>query len=121
MGRPVVHFEIHSRDAAKAKAFYAELFDWRIQSDNPMNYGLVETGAGSGINGGIMGGQEHTGVIFYVEVDDLQAYLDRAEAMGGKTLMPPTEVPGTVTFALFADLDGNPIGLVKSWEGAAQG
>jgi hypothetical protein len=53
-------------------------------------------------------------VVFYVEVDDPQAYLDRIEKAGGTTVVPVTEVPGMVTFAQFADPQGNVIGLVKS-------
>ncbi len=51
---------------------------------------------------------------FYVAVPDLAACLAKAESLGGKTLVPPTEIPGMVTFALFQDPEGNPIGLVKS-------
>ena len=50
----------------------------------------------------------------YVEVNDLQAYLDKAEKLGGKTIMPPTEIPDQVTLAMFTDPEGNVIGLVKS-------
>jgi len=54
-------------------------------------------------------------VTFYVMVDDPQKYLDRAEQLGGKTLMPPMEVPGAgVTLAMFADPEGHVIGLTKS-------
>ena len=52
-------------------------------------------------------------VTFYVLVDDIQAYLDKAERLDGKTIAPITESPNVVTFALFADLEGNTIGLVK--------
>lgn len=41
MGKPVVHFEIHVKDAEKAYAFYRELFGWKIDPDNPMSYGFV--------------------------------------------------------------------------------
>ncbi len=116
MPNPVVHWEITARDAEKAKEFYASLFGWNIASDNPMNYGFVDTHTETGINGGIPQAQEddQPRVILYVEVDDLQAYLDRAEGLGGRTLMPPTEIPGIVTIALFADPEGNTTGLVKS-------
>jgi predicted enzyme related to lactoylglutathione lyase len=50
--------------------------------------------------------------IFYVQVDDVQGYLDKAGTLGGKTLVPPAEIP-TGTFAWFADPDGNTIGLWK--------
>lgn len=52
-------------------------------------------------------------VTVYVQVPDLQATLDQAVAMGGRVLMPPAEIPGVVTLALFADPDGNAIGLLK--------
>lgn len=116
MPNPIVHFEIVGSDSAKAQQFYTELFDWTIDSDNSMGYGVVNTGSDRGIGGGILGVEEEddrTGVKLYIEVDDLQAYLDKAEQLGGKTILPPTVVPDMVTFALFADPDGTLIGLVK--------
>lgn len=114
MPNPVVHFEIRSSAPGTSQRFFQDLFDWHIDASNPMNYGLVDTHAG-GINGGIGGSEDgQTQVIFYVEVDDLQAYLDRAVELGGKTLMPPTEIPGMVTFAVFSDPVGAVVGLVKS-------
>ena len=50
---------------------------------------------------------------FYAQVDDLQAYLDKAEQLGGMTVMPPTEIPNVVTLAMFSDPEGNIIGMVK--------
>lgn len=114
MASPVVHFEIIGKDAAKTQQFYSSLFGWKIDANNPMNYGIVDNG-GQGIDGGVggseQGGQPHA--MFYVAVPDLQAALDKATGMGATVLMPPTEIPGTVSFAMFADPDGNAIGLVK--------
>ncbi len=117
MPHPVVHFEIACKDGEAGQKFYADLFGWKISADNPMKYGIVEKGGENGIGGGITGifeGSDHPGVTFYIEADDLQACLDRAESLGGKTVMPVTEIPGFVTLAHFADPDGNVIGLVKS-------
>ena len=47
-------------------------------------------------------------------VEDLQATLDKAESLGGKTTMPIMEIPGMVTLAQFSDPDGNVIGIVQS-------
>jgi predicted enzyme related to lactoylglutathione lyase len=114
MGRPVVHFEVYGKDEKKLQDFYSKLFDWKVDANNPVNYGLVDTGAGRGIGGGIAKAQPGTpGVTVYIEVDDLGAYLDRAVTMGGKVLVPITEIPDTVTFALFSDPEGNAVGLVK--------
>ncbi len=112
MGQPVVHFEIIGRDAKRLQDFYRGLFDWKIDADNPYNYGMVVTGDQGGINGGVAAGEGPNRVTVYVQVPDLQAALDKAAGLGGKTIMPPTEIPG-VTFALFADPEGNTIGLVK--------
>ena len=118
MGAPVVHFEIVGRDGEKLKHFYGTLFDWKINSDNPLNYGLVQAEA-KGIGGGI--GQTEPGdpghATFFVEVDDVQATLDNAEEMGAKTRLPLTVIPGMVTFATFTDPEGHLIGLVKSENG----
>jgi predicted enzyme related to lactoylglutathione lyase len=113
MGQPVTHFEVHGKDAAALQAFYKELFDWHVDSNNPMNYGMVDTHGGErGINGGIAPDDE-SWVTFYVEVDDLQAALDRAEKLGGKTVLPPSDVPGGPSLAIFQDPAGNRIGLAK--------
>ncbi len=113
MGAPVVHFEIMGGEGHALEAFYGELFGWKINSNNPMNYGIIDTGGGpGGINGGVgpanNGGQR---VSIYAQVSDLQATLERAEKLGGKTILPPTEVPGGPTLAMFADPAGNVTGL----------
>lgn len=115
MGRPVVHWEIAGKDAKRLQEFYAQLFDWKIDADNPMNYGLVDTGGEGGIGGGIFPAQEDVPpyVTIYVAVDDLQAYLDKAESLGGKAIVPPTPIPNVGAFALFQDPDGNVLGLFK--------
>ena len=78
------------------------------------NYALVDTGVEGAIGGGIGQAQGPNQVVFYIEVDDLQAYLDRIEQAGGTTVVPVTEIPGLVTFAQFADPQGNVVGLLKS-------
>ncbi|MFQ5751804.1 MAG: VOC family protein [bacterium] len=115
MSAKVVHFEVLGKDAKKLQHFYSELFDWKINADNPMNYGLVQAEGEGSIGGGIAAAEEGTPghVTFYVEVDDIPAHLSKAESMGGKTVVPETEIPNMVTFALFADPEGHVIGLVK--------
>ena len=73
---------------------------------------MVDTQAG-GINGGIGPAQDGKRVTVYVQVPDLQAYLDKAEKLGAKTIMPPTEIPGAVTMAMFADPEGNVTGMIE--------
>jgi uncharacterized protein len=35
MPNPVVHFEIISKDAEKLHSFYSDVFDWKVDADNP--------------------------------------------------------------------------------------
>jgi predicted enzyme related to lactoylglutathione lyase len=114
MGAPVTWFEISTSDAKAARAFYAELFGWKLQVLQEANYALVDTGVEGAIGGGIGQAQGPNQVVFYIQVDDPQAYLDRIQQAGGKTVVPVTEIPGMVTFAQFADPQGNVVGLLKS-------
>ena len=119
MGNPVVHFEIIGKDGKRSQQFYASLFDWKIDTNNPMDYGMVEAEKGnpvSGIGGGVAGyGDEApTHVTVYVQVPNLEETLRKAESLGGKTVAPPMEVPGGPTIAQFQDPDGNVIGLIKA-------
>lgn len=115
MGSPIVHFELIGKDAAGLKEFYTQLFDWKIGALRPDmgNYALIDEGS-SGLAGGI--GQSDDGqprASVHAQVPDLQAALDKAVALGGAVVMPPTDIPGVVSFALFSDPAGNIFGLTK--------
>lgn len=116
MKNPVVWFEVVGKDGGGLRKFYSDLFGWKIDgATGDMDYGLVPAGNG-GIGGGVGksqdGGSGH--VTFFIEVDDPAAYLKKAEKLGGKTLVPPTEVPSYgLTFAYFVDPEGHMIGLSK--------
>ena len=113
MSHAVVHFEVSGRDVDKLCGFYGELFDWQTQSVPGMSYVLVEK-EGDGIAGGI--GESPTGngsgVTFYVQAADPQAVLDDAVRLGG-TVVKEVDVMPQVTLAMFADPEGNVIGVVK--------
>jgi uncharacterized protein len=114
MGRPVVYFEIAGRDRPRAEAFYSQLFDWEL---TPAGMASRVTPGPGGIGGHIVsyGHAPENQTMFYVGVDDLQATLDKAEALGGRTMIPPTEIPeNRGSFAWFLDLDGNIIGLYRN-------
>ncbi len=115
MAYPVTHFEINAQDAAATQKFYKDLFGWGIDTNNPENYGMIDTkNEGTGINGGI-GASRHgkSWVTFYVETDDPAATLAKAERLGGTRVMEPMDAGGNVVYALFADPEGNVIGLAK--------
>jgi predicted enzyme related to lactoylglutathione lyase len=121
MGNPVVHFEVFGEDGDKLKTYYSDMFGWEITSDNPMNYGVIDreqnlNSDGLGIAGGIMGmdgGEAYLTV--YVEVDDCEAALAKAEELGGKRAMGPQEVPGQgIRIGQFQDPEGNLVGVLEN-------
>ena len=123
MGQPVMHFEVIAKDADKARSFYGELFDWEFDADNPMNYGTVDreknlSPEGVGIGGGVGGAPEgYDGhLTFYVGVEDVEAFLAKAEELGGTRLMGPDklETPqGEIVLGHFTDPEGQMVGLVS--------
>ena len=120
MGRPVVHFEVIGTDGEKLREFYGELFDWPIDADNEMNYGMVsreenQSADGVGIGGGVAGGPEgYEGhVTFYVAVPDVEAALAKAESLGGTRVFGPETIMGSMVLGQFTDPEGHLIGLVN--------
>jgi uncharacterized protein len=121
MGQPVVHFEILGKDVEQLKSYYSQLFGWEIDSNNPVNYGIVPregnvSADGIGIGGGVGAAPEgYAGhVTFYVEVPDVEAALAKAESLGGSRMMGPEKVMDQVEIGLFSDPEGHLIGVVKA-------
>lgn len=115
MSKPIVGwFEITGKDGPALQQFYSGLFDWEV-ADAGSGYGLVAAGD-KGIAGGIGASADggDGGVTFYVEVDDPAEFLAKAEKLGGRTVVPPTEIPDFgLTFAFFTDPEGHVVGLSK--------
>lgn len=116
MPAPVVHFEIGCRNIEKAKKFYGPLLGWEFEEyGSAAMVNATAPGIGGHLN--CLGHEPHNYVTFYAQVDDLKATLDKAAKLGGKTVVPPTEVPGMGHFAWLADPEGSVIGL---WKAAAK-
>jgi predicted enzyme related to lactoylglutathione lyase len=113
MANPVVHWEIGGRDLDTMAAFYRDLFGWE-SAGYDADYRLVNLE--EGVGGGLMRcrGDMPTYVTIYVAVDDLDATLAKVVNLGGTTLVPPTPIPGVGAFAMFQDLEGNAIGILRS-------
>ncbi|MEX2557723.1 MAG: VOC family protein [Actinomycetota bacterium] len=113
MSHPVIHCEIGGHEAEKLKGFYADLFGWESIPAGP-GYWLVAPQDG-GIGGGIMQATADMPryVTVYVRVDGLEATLRRVAELGGRVLVPPTDIPGVGAFALFQDIEENIIGLMQ--------
>ena len=110
-----MHFEVIGKDGPQLQRFFADLFGWKIDADNPLKYGSVED---AGITGGIASGHtpdDDGHVTFYVGVPDVEAALTKAEALGGTRVFGPAPVQGTeIELGQFTDPEGHLIGLMKS-------
>lgn len=111
MPNPVVHFQIGGKHAAELREFYRSVFGWEV--DEPSPIGAIRTETGVGIDGGVHQVDENQRpyLAVYVAVDDLDGTVSKAEAGGATIIVPPTEVDGVGSFAMFQDPEGNCIGL----------
>jgi predicted enzyme related to lactoylglutathione lyase len=121
MPRPI-HFEIHAGDMDRAQAFYEGLFGWQFQSWGDGSYRLITTGSERpGINGGLIrrhgsdpaGGEPVTCWVCTVNVDDVDAYVERALSGGGTVALPRMAVPGVGWLAYVKDSEGNILGMMQ--------
>jgi predicted enzyme related to lactoylglutathione lyase len=98
-----------------AADFYVDLFDWKIDADNPLNYRVIDTGSEAGIAGGIWPAppEAHSFVQLFVEVDDVPRYVERATEMGAKVVVPHQVMPEGDEMAVIHDPVGIPVALYK--------
>jgi hypothetical protein len=118
----VNHFEIHSADPQAAAKFYTDVFGWKISKwDGPMDYWLVSTGEGPGIDGGIVRRQGAApdsnaavnGYVCTIVVESLDQALTAIVGKGGTIAFDKQEIPGIGLLAYFKDLDGNIFGALQ--------
>jgi len=75
----IIHFEINAEEPEKIIEFYKNAFGWTIEKwDGPMEYWLVMTGKGEGIDGGIAKAEGEERIINTIGVDDLDAYIKKS-------------------------------------------
>jgi predicted enzyme related to lactoylglutathione lyase len=113
MGNPVMQFQILSRTPEETARFYAALFDWKISADNPLGYRRIDTESKAGIQGGIWPAppQAPAFVQLFMAVDDVNASVKKAEALGARLLIPPTTLPEGEMMAVMHDPQGMSFGL----------
>jgi predicted enzyme related to lactoylglutathione lyase len=113
MPNPIVHAEIRSADPDATRAFFGALFGWTYPEGAVPGYTYVETGVPGALPAGISPLQGGASLVtFFVGVEDIDAAVAQATALGGSVVQEPTRVPG-VAFALIADPAGQVVGLAQ--------
>ena len=110
----LIWFEVAGKDGKKLQDFFSGLFGWKLDADNPMNYGMVNLSddVGGGVGPAPEGSDGHA--MFYVGVEDIEAAMQKAESLGGKRIWGPMEVPNGPTIGHFADPEGHVVGLYSN-------
>jgi len=118
-----VWFELESRDARKAQAFYGEVLGWKIRSVpvGSSSHDMIFTGDTLET---MIGGyapprtdREPSHWISYASVRDLDVATRAAEASGGKVIEPPMELPEIGRKARIADPQGAELCLLTRTAG----
>jgi predicted enzyme related to lactoylglutathione lyase len=110
--------ELMTSDTAGASEFYGKLFGWVIKDMGPQmgHYRVAnigETGVGGlmAIPAEAKGMPPRWGV--YVTVDNVDATLEQAKALGAQVCMGPMDVPGVGRMAGFNDPQGAMISVIQ--------
>lgn len=118
----IVHFEIPAKDVKKLMKFYKDLFGWKMEKAQWMEYWLVETvpvnKQGQPIRPGVNGGmyQIEKGDMRpfnYINVESVDEYIEKIKALGGKIIVSKQEIIGTGWTAIAMDIEGNYFGLFQ--------
>jgi len=111
-------YELMTDDVEGSKEFYAKLLGWTVE-EFPMeegeSYWVVKVGEEE--VGGIMktppadeGIPPHWGL--YITVDNVDATAKKAEQLGAKALVSPTDIPQVGRFAVLQDPQGAAFAII---------
>jgi predicted enzyme related to lactoylglutathione lyase len=113
-------FELVSKDAKKAQAFYAEVLRWRAEGFPMGTYTYEMIYSGDTMIGGYAApknDRQASHWISYVSVDDVDRAAKIAVENGGKIVEAPSDIPTVGRKARIADPQGAEICLFKSQTG----
>jgi len=109
--------ELMTNDLAAAKRFYREALGWELEdhSQPGMAYTVAKNGARE--VAGMMGlPPEAAGALpawgSYVTVDDVDARVARAQALGGTLRVAPRDIPNVGRFAVISDPQGAMLAMI---------
>ncbi|HEY2410410.1 MAG TPA: VOC family protein [Polyangiaceae bacterium] len=104
--------ELLASDHVSAFAFYSKIFGWRKSRDfemGEMGPYLIYNNGGKGDLGGMFSKPKDVprpAWMYYIQVADLDAALERAKSKSGRVINGPMPVPGGARIAQLADPQG---------------
>jgi len=121
----VVHFEMPAEDRGRVSKFYSSVFGWEMQDlgEEMGHYIMAMTAesdangpkAPGAINGGFFpaGGEQPSIPSVVIEVEDINAHIQKVKDAGGQVHGEPAEIPGVGTFVSFTDTEGNGVSMIQ--------
>jgi predicted enzyme related to lactoylglutathione lyase len=106
----VVHFEIHGEHPTQLINFYEHVFRWKFEKWGPIDYWIIKTGEGPGIDGGL--GTQKSPSVITIDVPDVDEYLEKIQQHGGTVVSTKMTLPGIGYLAYFKDPQGNVFGIM---------
>ena len=106
--QPVVHLELHTRDLARARAFYSSLCGWSAERIHASagSYLALELARGE-LGGGIVECAAGRPLwLPYVEVEHVGAATEHARELGAAVLLEPREGPAGYRSVVAAPASG---------------
>ncbi len=110
---PFCHIVIPAPDMAKAKAFYEQVFGWKVQQNVPgAKYWFFESGnVGGAFNGNTR--PSSGSVVLVLRVEDMDVAVSKIREHGGTITQEPADIgdadPGRDAY--FVDPNGNEMGV----------
>ncbi len=111
----ILHFEINTRNADRAKKFYTKVFGWKYKdSDIPgIEYYLIDGVTPGGAINPLEEDAKVKAPTVYFGTDDIDATLEKIRDAGG-TGEEKQPIPGQGWFAPCTDPDGNSFPLFQN-------
>jgi predicted enzyme related to lactoylglutathione lyase len=113
-----VWYEDMTKDPRGAIAFYTEVVGWKAEPFQGTDYTMWVSRQGP--LGGVLKHSEEAARqgapaswLAHVQVDDVDATVERARQLGGRTYKEPTELPTVGRFAVIADPQGAAIAVFR--------
>jgi uncharacterized protein len=115
--------ELATRDIARAEAFYVGLFGWQMQDHvgSPTAYRVFSNS--DGMLGGLLQMTEEWGEMpshwsIYIQVEDVDAMVEKAISLGGTLCFPAFDAPGVGRLARIDDPAGAGFYVIRVMEPA---
>jgi len=115
----VIHYEIHADNPERAADFYRKVFGWKIEKWGPVEYWLVDSGQGPGINGAIKKRgkpaveDSFSAYVCTISVPSIDEAMKKIEENKGRIITPKMAITGIGWNAYFKDTEGNTAGIMQ--------